>query len=191
MDSIYFDPTQDELLSEEELHKKAIIRKYMKIQPLWQFALLCVVSFGLYELYWFYRQWKFIKEYERDEEIMPFWRGIFVLFFGYNLFNTILYSAQKKDYDKSYDSGLVLVAFLVLNALYRLPEPYFIMSFLSFVPLLPVVQAQNYFFAQQKGADRVQTSFTPPEILVILVGVCFLSLMTLGLLMDAGVIAIE
>src|SRR5690625_4658746 len=42
----------------------------------WKFILLSLATLGLYELYWFYRGWSFVKRSEKSR-IMPFWRTVF------------------------------------------------------------------------------------------------------------------
>ena len=46
---------------------------------------LSLFSFGIYELYWFYRQWKYVKERE-GIDIQPFWRAFFGFFFCHAFF---------------------------------------------------------------------------------------------------------
>jgi len=47
-----------------------------------------IVSFGLYEAYWIYKNWQYIKK--RDSlNIRPFWRGIFGVFFCHSLLKRI------------------------------------------------------------------------------------------------------
>lgn len=49
-----------------------------------KFIVMSVATGGLYELYWSYRNWDYIKR--RDGlKIMPFWRAWFTLFFHYDL----------------------------------------------------------------------------------------------------------
>jgi hypothetical protein len=177
--------------AEENDYEKAVVRKYLRIQPLWQFSLLCFVSFGLYKVYWFYKSWKFFKEYERDEEIMPFWRAVFVLFFGYDLFSRILYRAQQRNYAQGYSAGWVLVAFVIISATNRLPGYYALLSFFSFVPLLPVVHAQNHYFAEEDDDGLAKWSFTGEEIVTLIVGGACLALVLFGLLTEEGIIPAE
>ena len=50
--------------------------------------LLSIASGGLYEAYWIYKNWRYIKE--RDGlKIRPFWRGIFGIFFCHSLLKRI------------------------------------------------------------------------------------------------------
>jgi len=49
---------------------------------------MSIATFGLYQVYWIYRNWRFLKD--RDGlNIQPFWRGVFGIFFISSLFNRI------------------------------------------------------------------------------------------------------
>src|SRR5262249_4420660 len=41
-----------------------------------KFCIFSLVSFGLYELYWFYKNWKYIRNRDHSD-IWPFWRALF------------------------------------------------------------------------------------------------------------------
>ena len=76
-------------IKDQEIQKKQPLSKpiyfYISIPRL---IFMCIISFGLYEIYWIYKNWKFIKK--RDEQdISPFWRGIFGIFFYYSLLKRI------------------------------------------------------------------------------------------------------
>src|SRR5262245_20160259 len=45
-------------------------------------------SCGLYEAYWLYKNWSFLKERE-GLNIWPFWRGVFGIFFCHSLLRKI------------------------------------------------------------------------------------------------------
>lgn len=47
-----------------------------------------ILTSGLYDCYWFYKNWQIIK-LEEKSNISPFWRSVFSIFFVYSLFNKI------------------------------------------------------------------------------------------------------
>jgi hypothetical protein len=49
---------------------------------------LYILSFGLYGVFWFYKNWKY-QEHLMDKKIHPVWRGIFSIFFAHSLFKRI------------------------------------------------------------------------------------------------------
>ena len=48
---------------------------------------MCVVTFGLYEIYWFYQQWRHVQR--RGERVHPALRTLFAGFFCYALFRRV------------------------------------------------------------------------------------------------------
>ncbi|AKQ47686.1 hypothetical protein TH63_12350 [Rufibacter radiotolerans] len=160
-----------------------MIEEYYHVQPVWKFALLCVLTFGIYEIYWFYQNWNFIKEFEEREEIMPFWRSIFIVFFGQHLFSRVLVRAQEQGYQESYSSGGLLFAFFILTLLSRLPDPLWLISLFSFLPLIPVLNARNYFFRKACPTGTESTTFTGGEVACVVLGTIFFGLVVIGLAM--------
>ncbi|HEV7405061.1 MAG TPA: DUF4339 domain-containing protein [Chthoniobacteraceae bacterium] len=56
--------------------------------PTSRLIVMSIVSLGLYEAYWIYRNWRYLNE--RDGlMIQPFWRGIFGVFFIHSLLTRI------------------------------------------------------------------------------------------------------
>ena len=54
--------------------------------PIVKFLLLGAATLGIYQAYWFWRQWRWIMRHEKSE-IMPFWRAFFGVFWLYPLFD--------------------------------------------------------------------------------------------------------
>lgn len=50
--------------------------------------LMSILSLGLYETYWIYKNWSFVKK-RMKSDIQPFWRGIFGIFYCHGLLKTI------------------------------------------------------------------------------------------------------
>jgi hypothetical protein len=56
--------------------------------PLSRYIIMSVVTFGIYQVYWIYKNWEYLKN--RDNlNIHPFWRGIFGVFFVHELLRAI------------------------------------------------------------------------------------------------------
>lgn len=64
---------------------------------------------------------------------MPLWY--------YSLLTDIADHGESKYLAGGFIRGLLAAAYLLLNAVGSLPDPYWIMAFLSFIPILPAVQA--------------------------------------------------
>ena len=55
------------------------LNKYTNITDPFLFVILSIFTFGIYDMIWMYRNWKYFK-YTEKTDIMPFWRAWFGLF---------------------------------------------------------------------------------------------------------------
>ncbi len=141
-----------------------------------KFIILSIVSFGLYELWWIYKSWRFFKQKEKLD-IMPAARAIFSIFFLNSLFNKILHFAASKGYEKSYSSTPLVVGFFIINTASKLPQPYWVISGLSFLFLIPPFQALNFAFKNSTDFEtNEQVYFNYRQIILLLVGLALWSL---------------
>lgn len=148
-----------------------------------RFIFLSIISFGLYEVYWIYKAWKFFKQKE-NTDINPAARAIFSLFFLNSLLEKILSLARAKGYKEGYSASGLTFGFIVCNFLSRLPDPFWLLSFLSIVFLIKPFTVLSY--AKENSDDFVTTdqySFSNRQILLIVLGSAFWLLVLLGLFM--------
>jgi hypothetical protein len=97
-------------------------------------VLMSVLTLGLYELYWFYRNWVLIKA-RTGQDLMPFWRAFFAPIWSYYCFKHIETTAAENNAPAPPSAGLLACGYFILQALWRLPDPYWLISALSFVPI--------------------------------------------------------
>ena len=142
-------------------------------------VVLSICTFGLYEVYWFYKNWQLIKARERSS-ILPVPRAIFAVFYCYACF------ARVRDFDApglpepKLAAGLLAAAWIVLTLLQRLPDQYWLISFLAVAPILPVQNVANRINASiSPGHDR-NAKFTGWNWVVIAIGICVLVLAVIG-----------
>jgi predicted negative regulator of RcsB-dependent stress response len=151
--------------------------RYFDISLL-KLILLSVFTFGIYHLYWFYRNWKAIKV-ATNQKISPFWRTVFAGLFAWPLFKQILGSAKQHGYDKSYSPGFLGILYFLsvatTNGLSRLPEYHLgvsvaviIILLVSIIPLIYAQKAISYNNAQLTK-DPPQTT-TAGEVIFIIIG---------------------
>src|ERR1700722_16850421 len=103
-------------------------------------AIMCLVTFGFYELFWFYWQWKAASRISGDKLIAPL-RALFSGVTSYFLFKRI--NAEGESHGVSIAAGPLAVAILILTPAWRLPDPYWLISVFSFLPLLFAQAAIN------------------------------------------------
>jgi len=103
-------------------------------------VIMSICTLGLYEIYWFYKNWEHIKHQEQSN-IMPFWRAFFAMIWAYSAFDYIRKNLGEEGLNTALYAGLAAIAFFVLNIMTRLPDPYWLVSFLSFLTLIPANNA--------------------------------------------------
>ncbi len=159
--------------------------------------LFSVLTFNLYEIYWFARNWDAVKK-ATGKNIYPFWRAIFCVFFCYELFSRVFNSAKSEGYKKAYSAGWLATAYITLlvvgNAYSRSsaqimgvdPGTYrllfFVLIVLTPLPLLAVQGAINLHNSKTVRDYTPTTTFTAGEVVLIICGIIFMGLTVLGTL---------
>ncbi len=144
--------------------------------------LMSVCSFGLYELWWFYKNWVVIKQ-QTGQKIMPIGRAIFAPLWAYNCFDHIRYSAIKSKLPGSLPAGLLGICYLGLNLIVQLPDPYWLLSLMSFVIIIPVNQLASRINMDADPDYQPNGRFSPLNILMIVVGGLLVLLMLIGFIL--------
>ena len=76
-----------------------------------KFMTLYILSFGLYGVYWFYKNWK-LQEPKMDKKIYPVWRAIFSIFFTHALFKRIDQSASHLEKQHKFNASALATFFV-------------------------------------------------------------------------------
>lgn len=156
----------------------------IEIVTLQKFVILSFISFGLYPIWWMYKTWKFFKEKD-NLDVMPVPRAIFAIFFLNGLFEGVQGFAQSKGYTKTFSSVGCFLGVIGLNFTSRLPEPYFLVSILSFLFFIPAVEALNYGIRNSSGYEIRDTEyFNARQLILIILGGIFWILVLMGLTME-------
>ena len=85
--------------------------------PVNRLVIMSILTGGIYQTYWMYKNWKYIKE--RDKlDIKPFWLGFFGIFFIHKLLKSIQDSLTNTTHFTDYYSAETLAtSWVVLNVL--------------------------------------------------------------------------
>lgn len=175
--------TTEPVLQEE----KAIVQ--LRYQPVWLYILLCFVTFGLYNVYWFYKQWRFVKQHD-GIDVIPFLRAWFGILFAHSLFDRLNDIAVEKGHVgilyNGYATGFVTLAILG-NLLTRiLPTPFDFLAALgipAYLFVVPTLKQVNYI-VKQTFPGRNDPTVTLVELILLIVGGLFVGLSLLGLLVE-------
>ncbi|MFH1416414.1 MAG: hypothetical protein ABIH89_10065 [Elusimicrobiota bacterium] len=175
-------PSESEEPAEEKYTEQPFF--YVSVKRLILFTLL---TLGVYEVYWFYKQWSFVKHHIRPG-IKPFWRALFSIFFCQGLFKTVKeYSFSKKLYPK-FNPELMALIFVVLSFCWRLPDYYSVISLLAIIPVLIVQKAINELvvdYEKETGINVRSVRKKKSKLFIVLI-ICIAGLV--GII--GGVIAI-
>lgn len=155
-------------------------------QAVWHLVLLSIVTLGIYEIVWFYRNWKHLKAH-KSLDIRPGWRtvGLFVPIYGivlaYNQFRDIKDFSMASGIEKSFSPGWVLFGWLLFSALWKLPDPFWFLALLSVWPLAVVQKVLNSYWDKEQPELRKRTKFSGRQIALLVIGVLCSCMVLLGI----------
>ena len=115
------------------------VARYFPVAPA-KFVVLSLLTFGIYDIYWFYKNWHYVRERD-DSSIWPVWRALFGPLWCYFLIRDVRTNHAEKSESLIAFGALLAIAYLLLIATRGLPDPFWVSSFLAFVVLFPIVLA--------------------------------------------------
>jgi hypothetical protein len=157
---------------------------YFAISPM-KLILMSICTFGLYEIYWYYKQWCYVQEHQKSD-LMPLTRAIFAPLFCFLLFQEVQGSAKTHGASSSIWPNVIAAGWFVSSTmLYRLPNPYWLVSYLAVLFLVPVQIAAN-------NIDRITTpdhvlskTFSKWDIGIVVIGGLLFVLLLIGTFLPA------
>jgi hypothetical protein len=163
-------------------------------------ALLSVATLGLYQLFWFYRQWERCRE--NGEDVSPLARSIFSVLFAYLLFESVNDEIRQRadleiarrgpaDLPASPDvpiaplqAGLLAFLYFALNVVRRIPgvpNLWIGVLLLTWVPLVIAQKKMNELHAKLGYDPAEGSAFTAGSIAALVVGGLFWILVMIGI----------
>lgn len=150
-------------------------------------VLMSVLSLGLFEAYWMYRNWKYLAN--RDQlDIKPFWRSVFAIFFCHDLFKRMGSDSRANRYATAgFSASGLAVTFVVLavvtRGLDRLSDgPWTLLAMLmpTWAPLIPI---QNYVNAvnAKRSPGSPEDGWTTGQVVLLVLGLIMWGLALVGL----------
>ena len=149
--------------------------------------LLSVTSCGLYEAYWIYKNWRYIKE--RDGlNILPFWRGILGIFFCHSLLKRIHADTEAREtQEPSFSPGPLATSWVILVILANLIAQVAgaIASIIAFMmpSYLCLVPVQNYInsIAHKKDPEQTYYRWSSGHVVCLVIGLAVWTLILLSI----------
>jgi hypothetical protein len=155
--------------------------------PVSRLVVLSIVSFSLYEAYWIYKNWRYIKD--RDSlNISPFWRGVFGVFFCHSLLHHIYDDKNARSVARPNFSANGLATEWVVLAVFSSVlsrQPSIVSSLIAvFIPsFLCLVPVQNYINSVEKkrNSNQVFYGWSFGHIVCLVFGLIVWVLLLIGL----------
>jgi len=126
-------------------------------------------TWGAYQYYWFYENWQLIKKHECSD-ISPFWRACFAVIYCFPLFGAIESRGKLLHLRPVVSSGVLAGGWVLLSVLSLLPDPYWLVTFMSVVFLVPVQDQINRINEQSAPGHDPNKRFTAWNIVAVIVG---------------------
>jgi hypothetical protein len=162
--------------------------RYFATSPI-KFIAMSLCTFGIYELYWTYKNWRFLKE--RDGlEINPFWRAFFYPLWHYSLLTELNKTLKSRVLSIGVVRGGLAACVLVLSFTIHLPDPYWLLSMLTVLGFIPALLAMQGDAATNALQDKTK-SFRPSNLIAYLLGgplFVFVALSTIGFFPSTAVV---
>ena len=114
---------------------------YYWVSPI-KFSLMSIVTFTIYDIYWGYKCWKYVKSRDPASHYWPFLTALFLPLSFYWLATDISRNEIEKPLSsRTYRIFLASSLFVINFSAWSLTQYWFIALFLFFIPILPAVSA--------------------------------------------------
>ncbi len=134
------------------------VPRYYAVAP-YKFMLLSILTFGLYFVYWFYRNWRQIKIVD-NEDTWPPARGFFYIFFTHSLLADVdaNFVSQGRTYE--WKPTLIATVFVILTLASNFMSRIFDVDTMSIwldlsIMVIPIVLASILLVAQKAINDAL------------------------------------
>ena len=159
-----------------------------------KFLILFFSTMGMYEIYWYYKNWKAYSAYS-NENIMPFWRAVFSIFFTHALFREFNKKATAEDSSHKFKHSGLATLYVILtiasNAFERMATKGIGLPYSNIAGYLILLFLGLIFFNAQKTANLASgdpegennNSFSPANFLWIVIGLCLWAILIASYIM--------
>ncbi|HXH85947.1 MAG TPA: hypothetical protein VNI35_03930, partial [Nitrospira sp.] len=113
--------------------------------------------------------WQLVKKRECSD-ISPFWRTCFAVIYCFPLFGAIESRAKLPPIRPAISSPVLAGGWVLFSVLSMLPDPYWLVTFLSVVFLVPVQEQINRINEQAAPGHDPNKRFTAWNVVAVIVG---------------------
>lgn len=133
-----------------------------------KFIVMDMATLGIYNIFWAYKNWEYYKSQRR--QIRSGWRAWFSVFYLHGLLKEIIKTGSSFGLSKPFSPTLVFVPWLLLQISSRLPDPIWLITFFSFIPLISVLRYVNEINRVAGKSDLINSKFTLPNWIAVVLG---------------------
>ena len=147
---------------------------YSNGQPVLHLVVLSLLTLGIYEVYWFWRNWSQLRDW-LGHDISPGWRAFGLLLpvvnvvLVYDQLRLVRESALARGVAVAYSSGLTTAAFFAVALAGNLTLVW-VFSLLNVLPLVPVQETLNRLWEREQPGAPIRARFVPREVAAIVGG---------------------
>ena len=146
-----------------------------------KYLVLSILTFGIFNVYWFYKNFSYIKSLHKDDT-WPVARAIFSVIFCYSLFLSVRIEIENNKIDSKYSAGTNAVIYILASVIGNLaPGIYGFVAFLAFIPIVITNNEITKLNMHINPNYQPNTKFYWHTWLLIVFGVLIIALMLLGL----------
>jgi len=142
-------------------------------------VVMSIVTLGIYEVYWFYKNWKLIQE-RTNTDIRPFWRGVFLVFYCHPFFKEVRKESAAHFSETETSPLLITVVYIIFKVACKLPEPFYLICYLCPFVLIPIQTEINRLNSSAAPHHDPNTRFTGWNIFGVVVGGIAFVLVVIG-----------
>ena len=146
-----------------------------------KFIVMSVCTLGLYEVFWFYKNWQRVKE-KTGAQMMPFWRAVFAPLWAYVLFDHLRDQLKEWYIASTLVAGAWALLYLAFQVLSQFEAPVGLLAILSFSALLPANAAMSRINAVQQPPVELNDKIQGWNWLAVALGGVFYLMLALALL---------
>jgi hypothetical protein len=133
--------------------------------PLWRLVTMSVLSSGLYQAYWMYKNWQAIKRAD-GSAISPLLRGFFCQFSYFMLLSDLNLYTIARGHRTERLSVLFAIGFLLWMGTNRLPDPWWIVAGGSVLFLAPAAE-RIWSLSNERTRARARQWSTRHTVVVV------------------------
>lgn len=156
---------------------------YFSVSPK-KFIVMCLCTFNLYLLYWFYRNWMRYREHS-GQKIRAVWRAVFSVLWAYSLFKIIQKTAQEyKIKSRGLWPAPLAIIYVLLNVLTPHSDALAFASFFSLFLIFPFNLAAIRINRAISHGYIPESTYSGKEMTIVVTGGILLTLSIIGVFMD-------